>query len=330
MKITYNKHTTLAILGAGLLAMAMPMASHADVMASAMVKVTNFRILGSDNQILDATGANTANPTGDFATLAFTNNADQTVALSGFAPVVNSSNATNADFAPICVGAGCSPITPNNTFPKLTNASLSQPNGNYSAADQLQNGAPITGIPGLSDPATVATGSYVNIDTGSSIGSATSNDGLQSSFVFRLNQDQGITFDFDVDAWLQVFVSGSETFPSRAAASIESDLSIVEINADGSTGATVFSASPDLFATGPNELALGSFLNTDLEITRNTGGPVHFAITTGVLSANKSYQLTANVQAKADATRDVPEPGMLALMGMGLLGMGMARRHGKA
>ena len=135
----------LALASAGLLAAVVAAPSHAYVMASSIVDMTNFRILGSDGQILDAAGANTQNPTGDLAFLTFTSSAGMTVELGG--TTINDPSDQNApiDYAPICVGSAC-PVIGDNAFPQLT----APPVGNYATADQLELGAPVDNLAGFS------------------------------------------------------------------------------------------------------------------------------------------------------------------------------------
>jgi hypothetical protein len=291
--------------------------AQAYVMSGAMLNMTNFQILGSNGVIL--------NQATDFVSLTFTGTADQDVALTGFAPLSNT--ATNPptnpiNFAPICLGGGCNPILPNDSLPKLTAPPAT---GNYSAADQYESGAPIAGISGFGSPANVGQGSYIGLDTGTVTASANANNNLNSSFIFALTQSTGITFDFLLDAFLQVAVSSDELFPGFATAAVAMSFTITDLT----TGATVFSYSPNIFGDGVNTLSLNAPLPINVEIIRNTGGPVAFSATTPTLNSGTLYQASFRMNTDVDAGRlaAVPEPAMLSLIGLGLLAAGLGARR---
>lgn len=309
------KRVSLALVSAGLLSLSG--ASQAYVMASSMFDLSNFTIKGSNGDVLDA---------GDFSFLTFTTSADQDVTLSGPGGGSDddtaSSSSGSINFAPICVGNGCNPILPDDSLPKLSAPPAA---GNYAAADQREEGAPITGLQGFTNPANIGQGSYVGIDTGSAIASSNANNNLNASFIFSLAQEQGVTLGFNLDAWLQVAMTADEVFPGFATSAYDLTFSVTDL----STGATVYSWSPDFFGDGTRTLSLNAPVPINLQLTRDVTN-VAFADTTPVLAADTLYQLSARSNTNADAGRQtpsVPEPSILALVGLGLLGMRFCSRR---
>jgi len=289
--------------------------AQADVMSGAMVNMTNFVVRGSSGSILDAA---------DFGFLTFTSSTGYTVSLSGNADASDSSTVAGTDFAPVCLGGAC-PVLTDNVFAKLFAPPVA---GNYAAMDQFEGGAPVNGITGLTAPAHVANAAYVGL-TGTAIGSSVTDNNLQSSMTFVLNQAQGITFAFDVDAYLQASVTSDESFPAFATASYQMDFTLRNL----STGQTVYTFSPDLFAAsagigGIKTVSLNAPLPFDIEVSNDTGGPIGFSSTTVALNSGTLYQLSARIQTNADAQK-VPEPETLSLIGAGMLLAGFARARRK-
>jgi len=300
------KQVTAALLSAGVMAVAVPGVSHADVMATSVVDMTNFTI--------SFTTGGTQLSTSDFSFFTFASSADYSGSIGGLSFTNGVTSTTGIDFPAACVGTGCGALAlVENAFAKIG----PPPVGNYAAADQLEAGSPILGVTGLLSPAHVANASYAALTTQTGASSANSNNNLNSSWQFKLLQAGGLTFNFNVNAFLLAYVTGNEIFPGFATASYQMDFTIQDLTTGGTS---VMTCAPNLFGNGIKTVSLNAPLPSTITNSQNTGAPAAFTCTTPGLNNTDLYQLSARIQTNADAQR-VPEPGSMALLGIGLLGM---------
>ena len=319
MTFNVTKKTLATGVATAALGLSLAAPAQADMFAYAKLLLNDFTIFGSDGEILDATT--------DFNSLSFTSTADMSGDLTGTAGFnfTDSTASGEIDFPSSCLSTtGDCPQLAENAFPFLSGAQ----GNDFVSADQIQIGSPIDGI-GLSTPATIGAIAAANLSTTNATGSAQANNGLEASWTFSLNQDQGISFSGSVELFLQAFASAGEDAPGSASAATTFGVTITEL----ATGNVIFDAS----TLGAGILTQNTAVNPQgFPIDIQTCGTLNcaagqlnfgFALPTVQLTANTLYQLSARNNVNIDITREAPVPGILALMGAGFLGLFAAGRR---
>lgn len=250
----------------------------------------------------------------------------------------NSGDVTKALDAPQAVGTGGLPRPTQNNF-TFMGPDLIGPPAVYGTADSVIHTAELAG-----DPSTHTTQIAESELRGAGT-SASSSAELQSitgfTMLFTVAGANQIRITFDAIADLLSHAIDPSAIFGNAQGNINVEFNLAQLtdSAGGTLGRAVW--RPDgingLFDTCVNGLTCtdtdGYDLNTDTGALLGSpddgrsGGGNFDGLVTGLDNGN--WRLTLNATTSTQLSRTVPEPGVLALMGMGLLGMVMSNRRRK-
>lgn len=318
------KRKTLAAMIAGL-SLGVVGQAQAGALATSVVEFTNFeifRISSTDNSNLGQLDAS------NLTNLTYTNSADVLASFIGGGTDTDGGSGTPLDLY-ASVGVDTSTATGNgiyddNDFAQLSSSSgLPNSSGNFAISDTNEQGFPITGL-GNPTNADVQTASYVSL-SGSAEGTSQSNNELTASFSFTAQTSDFLLFEFDVATFVEAYLDLGEIADSKASASWAITLQLENLTnpsfiLDVDLGCSASRTAPG-GSTGTPTHGLGSgdcgLAASDIQ-----------ALTTSALTVGDTYEFNASVVTRADA-KVVPAPGVMALMGLGLLGMSGVRRAQK-
>jgi len=315
----------LAAIAAVFSASCFALPAHADVLATAVIDLTNFKFTNPDKsditngkEITIISGNNNGTLISDLFSMPGTKSQTQQSIIMNPNPQPLTYGGPGGQFdgTPQIETYGATPRSNNDFAPAAVPVIVSS---SYSYADNLISGASVAGVPA---PIGVHAGTIAEVAINTNDGgNASSTTGTNTTFDFTAAEDLTVTVSFNYIAQALSYVSADAAPFSGADAGISLILALyTQDPLSGLYNVLEKEIKPvDLQAsTSLTEATAG----TNQFIKGSTGSPLFFTDTFN-LKANTRYQFAISQQVRANAynTTAIPEPGTLALLGLGLLGL---------
>lgn len=286
--------------GVALAALALPVEkAEARVVAYSTLQVTDFLVVQNANLITNVVGTNTTSSSATLTGYAGAVNGDTQPALS------------NTDALASCTGqaAACLAAGENN----YTRYSAGDTASHFSRADSQLQGNILT-PPG----ATAKSVAEVQLNT---LGTGNSAAGLISAaqFVYDFGVTQGGDLLLTFNAAYDIFLFSNEA-GSTATGDTQWEISLFDLTAGGAVVPIGFTGTGQLADINNVESLFGPGTN-------HTFDSKAFQLTVSGLLDDHQYRFSLTHNTKVSASKNVPEPAALGLLGLGLLGLGITSRR---